>query len=201
MQFKFNTSYYRCPGKTSVCWPLVSGIIIILYSYHNQMKHDSMRNIMLLLLPQSVVIITSSRFTAWCWVCGTLSVDLTTGLTCLYPKVSACVSDVNIVNDIIINRLYAIDAYIYHTTFGLWCHFRQCPCDLGSVPAKEGGTVGGGRVSMAASGLSCRKPLISTGWAISLFLFTNGLRKRLSGHVGPPFLAVKLFSRSLCGGN
>ena len=49
------------------------------------------------------------------------------------------------------------------------------------MPAKEGGTVGGGRVSMAASGLSCRKPLISTGWAISLLFCTNGLRASISG--------------------
>ena len=36
---------------------------------------------------------------------------------------------------------------------------------------------------MAASGHSCRKPLVSTGWAISLLLCTNGLRKWSSGHV------------------
>ena len=51
--------------------------------------------------------------------------------------------------------------------------------------------------SIAASRLSCRKPLVSTGWAISLLLGMNGLRKWSSGHVGPPFLSVKLFSRSL----
>ena len=49
--------------------------------------------------------------------------------------------------------------------------------------------------NMAASGLSCRKPLISPGWAISL-LCTNGLRKQFSGNVGPSFLAVRPFSRS-----
>ena len=55
--------------------------------------------------------------------------------------------------------------------------------------SRKGGTGGGGWVStlgpsnMAASGLSCRKPLGSTGWAISLLLYTNGLRKRSSGHV------------------
>ena len=69
--------------------------------------------------------------------------------------------------------------------------------------SRKGGTWRGGRVStlgpgsMAASGLCYRKHLVSTGWAISLFLRTNGLRKRSSGHVGPPFLAVKLFSRSV----
>ena len=37
------------------------------------------------------------------------------------------------------------------------------------------------------------EPLVGTGWAI----FLNGLRKWSSGHVGPPFLAVKLFSQSI----
>ena len=77
-----------------------------------------------------------------------------------------------------------------------------------SLPARslglkilQGGTGGGGWVplkganSVAASGLSCRKPSVGTGWAISLFLCTNWLRKLSSDHVGPPFLAVKLFSR------
>ena len=91
----------------------------------------------------------------------------------------------------VINRLYAIDAYMRHTTFSLWCCFRQCPCDLGSVPARKGGTVGDGQVYMAGSGLSCRNPLVGIGWAISLLLCTNGLRKQSSDHVGPPFLAVK----------
>ena len=69
--------------------------------------------------------------------------------------------------------------------------------------SRKGGTGGGGQVStlgqgnMAASGLSCRKPLVIPGWAISLLMFTNALRKRSSGHVGPPFLAVRLFSRSV----
>ena len=69
--------------------------------------------------------------------------------------------------------------------------------------SRKGGTGGGERVStlgpgnMAASGLSCKKPLVSPGWAISLLLSTNRLRKRSSGHVGPPFLAVRLFSRSV----
>jgi len=36
---------------------------------------------------------------------------------------------------------------------------------------------------------------VSTGWAVSLLLCTNGIRKQSSGHIGPPFLAVKLFSR------
>ena len=41
-----------------------------------------------------------------------------------------------------INRLYAIDTYMRRTTFSLWCHFRQCPWDLGSAPAER---VGRGR--------------------------------------------------------
>jgi len=43
-------------------------------------------------------------------------------------------------------------------------------------------------------GFSCRKLLVSTGWAVSLLLCMNGLRKQSSGL---PFPAVKLFSRSV----
>jgi len=49
--------------------------------------------------------------------------------------------------------------------------------------SRKGGTGGGGRVStmgpgdVAASGCSCRKPLVGTGWATSLLLCTNELRK------------------------
>ena len=47
-------------------------------------------------------------------------------------------------------------------------------------------------------GLSTAKPRSShVTWAISLLMCTNGLRKRSSGHVGPPFLAGRLFSRSV----
>ena len=48
-----------------------------------------------------------------------------------------------------------------------------------------GGTGGGGLVhpkganSMAASGISCRKALVSTGWAISLLLCKNGVENSL----------------------
>ena len=69
--------------------------------------------------------------------------------------------------------------------------------------SRKGGTGGGGQVStlgpgnMAPSGLSYRKPLISTGWAISLLLCINGLREQSSGHVGPPFQPVF----SLCTGD
>ena len=98
-----------------------------------------------------------------------------------------------------IDRLYAIDAYMCHTTFSLWCHFRQCPWDLRFVSAERVKQGEVGRFStldpgnMAASGLSCRKTLVSPGWAISLLLCMNGLRKWSSGHVGPPFLAVRLY--------
>ena len=51
---------------------------------------------------------------------------------------------------------------------------------------------------MAASGLGYRKPLFGTaGWAISHLLCTDGSRKQFSSYVGPPFLAVKLFSWSV----
>ena len=49
--------------------------------------------------------------------------------------------------------------------------------------SKKDRTGGGGRIStqgpdsMAASGLSCRKPFVGTGWDISFLLYTNGLRK------------------------
>ena len=64
--------------------------------------------------------------------------------------------------------------------------------------SRNGGTGGGGQVhlkcanSMAGSGLSCRKHLVSTGWATSLLLCMNKLRKQSSGH---PFLFL------LCKGN
>ena len=69
--------------------------------------------------------------------------------------------------------------------------------------SRKGKTEGGGQVStlgpgsMAAFGLCSRKPLVGTVWAISLLLCTNGLRKQSSGHVGSPFLAVKLFTHSV----
>jgi len=42
----------------------------------------------------------------------------------------------------VINRFYAIDAYMHHTTFSLWCNFRW---DFGSAPAERvgQGEVGG----------------------------------------------------------
>ena len=98
--------------------------------------------------------------------------------------------------------LYAKDTYWHHTTFSLWCHFWQCLWDFGSA-----GWIGWDRGrwagfnpcpgNTAASRLSCRKPLVSTGWAVSLLLCMNWLRKLSSGRAGPPLLAVKLFSHSV----
>ena len=53
-----------------------------------------------------------------------------------------------------------------------------------------------GSMHMSASGLGLEKLLVGAGWAVSLLLCTNGLRKQSSRLVGPPFLAVKRFSRS-----
>jgi len=65
---------------------------------------------------------------------------------------------------------------------------------------RKDGIEAGGRGSsdiVVASGLGCRNVVDGTGWAISLVLCTNGLRKESSGHTGFPFLAAKLFSQSL----
>ena len=89
-----------------------------------------------------------------------------------------------------------------HTNFSLWCHLAQRFLEIGSVLAERGTGGSGGCVhpqsanSMADSGLSCKKHMVGTGWAISLLLCTSGPRKWSSGHVGSPFLAVKLFSGS-----
>jgi len=90
----------------------------------------------------------------------------------------------------LINWLYTIDTYVDASyNFQLVMSLRAMSLGLRFCASRKGGTGGGGRVStlgpgnMAASGLSCRKPLVSTGWAISLLLCTNGLRKRSSGHV------------------
>ena len=45
-------------------------------------------------------------------------------------------------------------------------------------------------------GLGYRKALMGTGWAISLLLCMNQLRKQPSGLVGPPFLTMMLFAWS-----
>ena len=68
--------------------------------------------------------------------------------------------------------------------------------------SRKGGTGGGGRVSTLGPGkwlllgLAVESPWSSPGGPF-LSSCTNGLRKRSSGHVGPPFLAGRLFSRSV----
>jgi len=69
--------------------------------------------------------------------------------------------------------------------------------EIGSASAERAGQGNvhlKGAKSMAASGLGCRKPLVGTGWAISLLLCMNGLREQSSDLVGPPFLTIMLFS-------
>ena len=48
--------------------------------------------------------------------------------------------------------------------------------------------------SKAVSGLSFGNTLDGTGWAVSVLVFTNELRKQASHLVGPPLLAVKHIS-------
>ena len=66
-----------------------------------------------------------------------------------------------------------------------WC---QYPWDLGSAPAERAGREEVvwvhlmGANSMAASGPDCRKVLVGTGWAISLLLCMNRLRKQSGDH-------------------
>jgi len=50
---------------------------------------------------------------------------------------------------------------------------------------------------MAMSGLSFRKPLVDTGWFVSLLLCMIEVRKQSSHLVGPSFLAWKVFHRQL----
>jgi len=72
----------------------------------------------------------------------------------------------------------------------------------GFCASRKGRTGGGGWVhpngakSTAAFGLGYKKALMGTGWAISLLLCMNQLRKQPSGLVGPPFLTMTLFARS-----
>ena len=101
-----------------------------------------------------------------------------------------------------VNPFPDVAGYIRHETF--ISDVRLPAMSLGDrlCASREGGTGGGGWVSalslgsMAAFGLSLEKPLVGAGWAISLLLCTNGPRKQSSRLVGPPFLAVKRFSRS-----
>ena len=55
--------------------------------------------------------------------------------------------------------LYAIDACMCHTTFSLWCHFRQCPWGIGSALAERGS----GRVSTLGPGNMAASGLIAVG--------------------------------------
>ena len=66
-------------------------------------------------------------------------------------------------------------------------------CDYRKDGIEAGGQ--GSSDIVVASGLGCRNIVVGIGWAISLILCTNGLRKESSGHTGFPFLAVKLFSQ------
>ena len=74
------------------------------------------------------------------------------------------------VHTIWLNRLNVIDTYMQYTTCDVTS--ANIPWDLGSAPAKRVGQeeVGGfqhwGPDSMVASGISCRKPLVSTGWGL-----------------------------------
>ena len=71
--------------------------------------------------------------------------------------------------------------------FHLQMSLQWRPWEIGSVWAER---VGQG--SMAMSGLSFRKALFGTGWAISFLLCMIGLRKQ-SSQLGPSFLALKVF--------
>ena len=78
------------------------------------------------------------------------------------------------------------------------CIIKLSACDvtwdIATTPDEGAGQGEGGFqhcAEMVTSGHSCRKPFVGNGWAMSLLLCTNGLRKQSSGHVGPPLLAVK----------
>jgi len=63
---------------------------------------------------------------------------------------------------------------------------------------RKGGTGGGGwgqlkgANSMAVFRLSIGYTLVGTGWATSLLLFTNRLKKKVFHLIGPTFPAIKL---------
>ena len=74
------------------------------------------------------------------------------------------------------------------------------------MPAERAGQeeVGGfqhwAQIAWLLLGLAVERPWSALGgpFLISLLFFgTNGLRKWSSGHVGPPFLGLKLFSHSV----
>ena len=77
-----------------------------------------------------------------------------------------------------------------------FCTSRRVGMGQGEV----GGIQPWAQVTWLLLGLAVyRKPgvMVMPWWAISLLLCMTGLRKRSFGHVGPPFLAVRLFSRSV----
>ena len=89
-----------------------------------------------------------------------------------------------------------IDDYKCHVTFSLWWVFGNV-LGLRFCANKKDRTGGGGWVhpkcanSMAASRLSCSRPLIGTRRSISLLLCMNRLTITVFWTVGPSFLAVK----------
>ena len=80
--------------------------------------------------------------------------------------------------------------------FDLVVSFLVMSLGLRFCASRKGRAVGGGCVhpkganSMAGSGLGYRKALIGTGWAISLHLCINGIKKQTYSLVGPPFLTI-----------
>ena len=100
------------------------------------------------------------------------------------------------------NTLTDKAVYRRHETFISDVRLPAMSLGLRICASREGGTGGGGWVSalslgsMAAFGLGLEELLVGAGWAISILLCTNGPRKPSSRLVGPPFLAVKRFSRS-----
>ena len=70
-----------------------------------------------------------------------------------------------------------------------WCHFQRCPLEIGSASAERAGY---GEVgNMAVSGPVFRKDLVGTGRAISLLFGVDGVRRKWSHVVGPPFSVFK----------
>ena len=85
-------------------------------------------------------------------------------------------------------RAYSLGPIVHISVMRLsasWCHFRQCPWEIGSAWAERvgwegggggGGIRGGGWVypkganSMAISGFCCRKAFVGTGMAIFVLL-------------------------------
>ena len=83
------------------------------------------------------------------------------------------------------------------------CVIQLSACDVTSgnvlgtyvLCQQKGGTGGNGQVSTLNPGNILLGLALESPW--SELGGTNRLRKRSSGHVGPPFLAVRLFSHSV----